>query len=148
MELTRIYSDGSCYPNPGPGGWAAMVVDGGPTRYATGGELGSTNNRMELMGAIGGLCLTQEGSDVEVYSDSQYVTNAYLQGWMRKWKAEGKFGTDRLKNNELWEALDLLVKARKVKWFWVRGHNGHAQNEKVDALAGEARRRWEAGERW
>ena len=149
-DVIRGFSDGSCYPNPGPGGWASVVtLQSGEKRIRTGGELESTNNRMEIMGALGVLCEVHERSVFEVYSDSQYVVNAFNQGWIRKWKSEGKFGTSRLPNNDLWVPLvEQALYHTKVTWHWVRGHSGHQENEEADKLACDARVRWSRGERW
>ena len=122
-----IYTDGSCLVNPGPGGWAAVVFIGQeePQRLS-GGEGQTTNNRMELTGAIKGLEAIAPGSSVDLYSDSSYLVNTMTKNWKRR------------VNHDLWEQLDALAKLRQVNWLWVRGHNGDPGNEEADRLAGKA----------
>lgn len=123
IEQIRIYTDGACQGNPGPGGWAAIVQrDEGETDLA-GHEDGTTNNRMEIMAAIKGLETTPESSMVTLYSDSQYLVNTMTRGWKRR------------ANVDLWNRLDTLVAQRNVAWEWVRGHVGHPENERADKLA-------------
>ena len=122
-----IYTDGSCLVNPGPGGWGALVLpeQGEPERLS-GGEAHTTNNRMEMTGAIKGLEATAPGASVDLYSDSSYLVNTMTKNWKRR------------KNNDLWDQLDALARLRKVNWLWVRGHNGDPGNEEADRLAGNA----------
>ena len=122
-----IYTDGSCLVNPGPGGWAAVVFpDQGEPQRLSGGEAQTTNNRMELTGAIKGLEATAPGASVDLYSDSSYLVNTMTKNWKRR------------VNHDLWEQLDGLAKLRRVNWLWVRGHNGDPGNEEADRLAGNA----------
>jgi cyclic pyranopterin phosphate synthase len=118
-----IYTDGSCSGNPGPGGWGAIVLDDATKTPLSGGEAATTNNRMEMLGVIEGLAYLPTGSQVTVHSDSQYVINTMTKNWKRN------------ANPDLWARMQALVDERKVKWEWVRGHNGHPLNEAVDRLA-------------
>lgn len=121
--MYQVYTDGACIGNPGPGGWAAIVVDNGTIRMLSGGNRSTTNNRMEITAVIEGLKAVPESSDVTVFSDSQYVVFTMTRGWKRN------------RNHDLWEVLDDLVSKRKVYWEWVRGHVGHPLNEMADRLA-------------
>ena len=123
MKTTEIHTDGACSGNPGPGGWAAIVIDADGRRDFSGGESTTTNNRMELTAAIEGLEATPQGSRVKVHSDSQYLVNTMTRGWKRK------------ANHDLWGRLDRLVGDRAVTWEWVRGHSGDPLNEEADSLA-------------
>ncbi len=139
MNEVVIYTDGSCGGNPGPGGYAAIVDEDGERREITGGERHTTNNRMELIAVIRGLASLDEPSIVRVVTDSQYVAKgmkSWIHGWRRKgWKtASGA----PVKNRDLWEELDRLAGPHRVSWEWVRGHDGHPENERADALAREA----------
>lgn len=134
--MISIFSDGSCAGNPGPGGWAALVVKDGRQELVEGGELHTTNNRMELMGAIGGLESAPAGSTVTLTTDSKYVQDGiekYIHNWKRNgWRTAAKAP---VKNQDLWERLDAACSAHTVKWAWVKGHNGHLENEIVDKAA-------------
>jgi ribonuclease HI len=137
MAGYEVYSDGACSGNPGPGGWGVIVIQpDGERRELSGFEARTTNNRMELMGVLQGLSLAPNGADVTVVSDSQYVINgacSWLDGWKRKgWKTAGK--KDVL-NRDLWESIDAERSRLRLRWEWVRGHNGHVLNERADALA-------------
>ena len=139
MNEVVIYTDGSCSGNPGPGGWAAIVDEAGERREITGGEPQTTNNRMELMAVIKALASLDEPSTVRVVTDSQYVAKgmkSWIHGWRRKgWKtASGA----PVKNRDLWEELDRLASKHRMSWEWVRGHDGHPENERADTLAREA----------
>ena len=122
-EKFDVYTDGACIGNPGPGGWAAIVIHGGSQDQLAGGEPKTTNNRMEIMAAIRGIEAAPPGSSVTVCSDSEYVIKTMTRGWKRK------------VNNDLWDQLDDAVSRRKVNWEWVRGHSGHPLNEMADQLA-------------
>lgn len=124
--MITIYTDGACTGNPGPGGWAAVIVSDSVHRELTGGEKRTTNNRMEIMAAIKGLAETPPGSSVQVFSDSQYLVFTMTRNWKRR------------KNHDLWEELDGLVAKRDVQWEWIMGHIGDPGNERADALACEA----------
>jgi cyclic pyranopterin phosphate synthase len=121
--MIRIYTDGACIGNPGPGGWAAIVVDAAGRKEYVGRESKTTNNRMELTAAIEGLAKTPAGSEARVESDSQYLVHTMTRNWKRK------------ANHDLWARLDGLVSERNVSWVWVRGHVGHPENERADVLA-------------
>ena len=131
-----IYTDGACSGNPGPGGWGAILQYGGHELELSGGEPDTTNNRMELLGVINALEVLKEPCEVEVYTDSQYISNAINLGWLRSWKSKGwKRKGGLLKNIELWQRLDDLMAAQRVKFFWVKGHADNRHNNRCDALA-------------
>jgi ribonuclease HI len=132
----RIYTDGACRGNPGPGGWGALLVAGERERELWGGERLTTNNRMELTAAIRGLEALKRRCKVDLYTDSQYVRNG-IREWLIQWKKRGWKTADRkpVKNQDLWERLDELVTGHDIEWHWVRGHSGHGGNERADALA-------------
>ena len=121
--MIDIYTDGSCITNPGPGGWAAVILENGAKRELHGREESTTNNRMEMLAVVEGLSALPESSEVTVYSDSQYVVNTMTRNWKRN------------VNNDLWTLLDTEVAKRNVHWQWVRGHDGNPMNELADRLA-------------
>jgi len=131
VKKVTIYTDGACSGNPGPGGWGAILIYGEKEKEICGSEPETTNNRMELMGAIAALESLKTSCQVDLYTDSQYVQKGiteWIDGWKRKnWKG--------VKNPDLWQRLDAARNSHKVKWHWVRGHNGHEMNERVDKLA-------------
>ena len=137
MKHVDIYTDGACRGNPGRGGWGAILVYGGVEKELSGGERETTNNRMELLGAIRALEALKESCRVTLYSDSKYLVDAFNLGWIDTWREqnfrEGK--RDEVKNPDLWRELLSLVDRHEVSFVWVRGHNGHAYNERCDALA-------------
>ncbi len=136
MKEVSLYTDGACRGNPGPGGWGAILVYGKHERELSGGERETTNNRMELMAAISGLEALKERCSVTLYSDSKYLTDAYLEGWVESWREHGwRRGREPLKNPDLWERLSRLTDYHEVSFVWVKGHNGHSYNERCDALA-------------
>ncbi len=136
MKKVELYTDGACRGNPGRGGYGAILVYGKYEKEISGGEAETTNNRMELMAAIEGLSALKEPCEVTLYSDSKYLVDAFLCGWVESWhRASWKRGKDELKNPDLWERLYDLVKTHKVEFVWVKGHNGHKYNERCDALA-------------
>lgn len=134
-----IYTDGACRGNPGPGGWGALMRYGTRERRIFGSEDHTTNNRMELTAAIKALEALQESCEVELYTDSQYVQKGITE-WLVGWKAKNWRKADKkeVKNADLWKELDAAVTRHQVTWHWVRGHNGHAENEMADALANQA----------
>jgi ribonuclease HI len=139
MTEVEIYTDGACRGNPGPGGWAALLIAGKERRELSGAEAATTNNRMELMAAITGLEALKRRCAVQLYTDSKYV----LQGaseWLPQWKARGWRTASRqaVKNQDLWEKLEAAMAGQDIEWHWVRGHSGHAGNEYVDQLANRA----------
>ena len=137
MKSVEIYTDGACSGNPGPGGWAAILKYGEFRKEMSGGEKSTTNNRMELTGAIAGLSALKEPCIVKLYSDSQYLVRAINEGWAEKWKAKGwmRNKNEPALNSDLWEQLLQLLSTHSVEFIWVRGHNGHAENERCDRLA-------------
>ncbi len=136
MEKVTIYTDGACSGNPGPGGWAAVLIAGPYKKEISGGERHTTNNRMELMGVIRALELLKRPCDVTLYSDSQYIVNAVTKGWLRSWKSRGWRRKDgELKNPELWRELDGLLTTHKVTFIWVKGHAENEYNNRCDELA-------------
>lgn len=131
-----LYTDGACSGNPGPGGWGAILMYNGVEKELTGGELNTTNNRMELMAVISGLEAIKNPCEVEVYSDSAYVVNAFLQDWVTKWQANGwKTTKGEVLNLELWKRLLNQVERHKVTWHKVKGHADNEFNNRCDALA-------------
>lgn len=136
MKQVNLYTDGACRGNPGKGGWGAILVYGKYEKELSGGEVETTNNRMELTAAIEGLSALKEACEVTLYSDSKYVVDAFLLGWVEGWRAAGwKRGRDKLKNPDLWERLYSLTQLHKVNFVWVKGHDGHEYNERCDRLA-------------
>jgi ribonuclease HI len=135
MRVT-IHTDGACSGNPGPGGWGAILSFGDTEKELMGGEDHTTNNRMELMAAIAALEALKRPCTVDLHTDSQYVRNGIMQ-WINNWKKNGWRTADKkpVKNVDLWEQLDALLPAHEVRWHWVRGHNGHPENERADVLA-------------
>ena len=136
MKSVEIFSDGACLGNPGPGGWAALLRYGEMEKEISGGERETTNNRMELRAAAEGLKTLKSPCKVDVYTDSQYVRRGMTE-WVMAWKARGWKTADRkpVANKELWEELVAAAAPHEVEWHWVRGHNGHPENERVDVLA-------------
>jgi ribonuclease HI len=136
MDQVEIHTDGSCLGNPGPGGWAAVLIYGAHERELTGAERLTTNNRMELTAALEALRALKRPCRVTLYSDSRYLKDGITQ-WMPGWKARGWRTADRspVKNEDLWRALDEARARHQVDWRWVRGHAGDPMNERVDALA-------------
>ena len=132
MKQVTIYSDGACEGNPGPGGWAAVLVYGEKKKEIAGSEIATTNNRMELRAAIEALNALKEPCDVEFHTDSEYVRNG-ITAWIHTWKRKG--WKKPIKNQDLWKALDAAASRHKVKWHWVRGHAGNPLNERCDVLA-------------
>jgi ribonuclease HI len=132
----EIYSDGACSGNPGPGGWGAVLVSGNHRKEISGGEQLTTNNRMELMGAISALEALKRKSQVDLYTDSVYVRNG-ITAWIHGWKKNGWRTADKkpVKNVELWQQLDELRNKHEVTWHWLKGHAGHPENERADELA-------------
>ncbi len=128
----EIFTDGACSGNPGPGGWAALLRYNGVEKEISGGEFETTNNRMEMMAVIEGLSALKKPSTVTLYTDSQYVQKGVTE-WMKGWKAKG--WPSRIKNQDLWLRIDALLGVHNVKLVWVRGHDGHEENERVDKLA-------------
>lgn len=137
MKHVDIYTDGACRGNPGRGGWGAILVYEGHEKELSGGEPQTTNNRMELTAAIVALEALREPCEVTLYSDSKYMIDSITKGWAVSWRARGWKKGDKSPalNPDLWEKLLNLLEKHKVDFIWVRGHNGHAYNERCDALA-------------
>jgi len=131
-----IFTDGACRGNPGPGGWGVLLRFGSVERELCGGEGPTTNNRMELMAAIKGLEALREPCMVQLFTDSEYVRRGITE-WMLKWRNNGWRTADRkpVKNADLWRELDTEATRHRVSWHWVKGHAGHPDNERADALA-------------
>jgi ribonuclease HI len=143
MEQERVadveaFTDGACLGNPGPGGWAALLRAKGSERVVAGGEPDTTNNRMELMAAIGALEALTRSCAVTLTTDSRYVMQG-IEQWVPKWRANGWLTADKkpVKNQDLWQRLSEATARHQVRWQWVRGHTGHAENERVDQAARE-----------
>jgi ribonuclease HI len=136
MSEVQAFTDGACSGNPGPGGWGALLVYDGRERELSGGEPLTTNNRMELMGAIAALEALKRPCAVALYTDSQYVRDGITK-WITGWKRNGWKTADKkpVKNMDLWLRLDTARARHTVVWHWVRGHAGHPENERVDQLA-------------
>ena len=134
--MLKIWTDGSCLGNPGPGGWAFVATDDKNVAERCGGEKDTTNNRMELMAVIRALTAAHRHKSVEIHTDSQYVKNG-MQTWMKNWKKNNWRTADKkpVKNQDLWQQLDELAQTTKIHWVWVRGHNGEEFNERCDELA-------------
>lgn len=146
LPYVEIFTDGACSPNPGLGGWGAVLVSpshGNHTREISGAEADTTNNRMELMAAVRGLEALKRRCRVKVTTDSQYLAHAFREGWLDKWKRNGWRTVDKkpVKNADLWLELDQLTSLHDVAWEWVEGHAGHPGNERADRLAVAARER-------
>src|SRR5690606_6062289 len=136
MKTVEIFTDGACSGNPGPGGWGAILRFNGKTKELSGGEADTTNNRMELLAAISSLNALKEPCELLLHTDSKYVMDG-ISKWIHGWKRNGWKTADKkpVKNGELWQALDQANGRHKVKWHWVKGHDGHAENERADELA-------------
>jgi ribonuclease HI len=139
MSMVDIYTDGACRGNPGPGGWAAILMSGGRERELSGAETATTNNRMELLAVINALAALKRRVRARVYTDSQYVRLGMTE-WLAGWKARGWRTADRkpVRNQDLWQQLDELAAGHDVEWHWVKGHSGNPGNERCDALANAA----------
>jgi ribonuclease HI len=137
LKNVTLVTDGACLGNPGPGGWAALLRYNGHEKLISGGELLTTNNRMELMAVIRGLDLLKERCHVHIQTDSKYVMDAFDKGWINGWQRNGwqTAAKKPVKNQELWEELADAVARHRIRWEWVKGHSGHADNERVDQEA-------------
>lgn len=136
MKAVKIFTDGACKGNPGPGGWGAVLRYGDAEKQLFGGEAETTNNRMELMAAIQALAALNRACDVSLTTDSQYVRKGITE-WLKNWKKNGwKTAAKKpVKNADLWQQLDEQVQRHNVQWHWVKGHSGHPENELADQLA-------------
>jgi ribonuclease HI len=136
MEKVEIFTDGACKGNPGRGGWGALLIAGEHKKELYGGELNTTNNRMELKAVIEALLALKRPCEVVVHTDSQYVQKG-ISEWIHGWKARGwkTAAKEPVKNVDLWQALDAAQSLHSIQWRWVKGHAGHDGNERADALA-------------
>ena len=140
MTAIEIFTDGACSGNPGAGGWGVILRCGETEKELSGGEAQTTNNRMELTAVIEALKALKRECEITLYTDSRYVMDG-VNEWMPNWKRNGWRTTNKksaVKNLELWQELDSLLPKHKIKWVWVKGHNGHPENERVDKLARDA----------
>lgn len=139
MALTKVemFTDGACSGNPGPGGWGTILRCNGTEKEMSGGEGNTTNNRMELLAVINGLSALNRKCDVTIYTDSQYVVNGITKGWAESWKKNGWRKKDKKPalNADLWDMLLTLLAGHKYSFVWLKGHDGHPENERCDALA-------------
>ena len=135
-SVVEIYTDGACSGNPGPGGWGALLRCGGREKELCGGVAATTNNRMEMTAVIEALASLTRPCDIAIFTDSQYVQKG-ISEWIQVWKRRGWRTADRkpVKNADLWLKLDALTQQHRVSWHWVKGHAGHPENERADALA-------------
>ena len=136
MNEVDIFTDGACRHNPGPGGWGAILKNNSVTKELYGGEIDTTNNQMELLAAIKALQSLKRPCRVNLYTDSNYVKQGITE-WIVKWKSNGFRNTKKkpVLNSDLWKQLDALNSMHQVKWYWIKGHSGHPENERADALA-------------
>ena len=143
MKKVQIYKDGACSGNPGPGGFGAILVCGTYEKELSGGEVSTTNNRMELLAVVTALQALKEPCDVTLTSDSTYVVHAVNKGWLWNWERKDfmRTKTQPIPNAELWRQLLAVMQLHTVRFVWVRGHNGHPYNERCDQLAVAAARR-------
>jgi len=134
----KIFTDGACSGNPGPGGWGAVLRFDGKEKELKGGEALTTNNRMELMAAISALETLKRDCNVDMFTDSNYLRDGITK-WIHSWRRNGWRTAEKkpVKNAELWQRLDAALGRHDIRWHWVRGHTGHAENERADALARE-----------
>lgn len=137
MKKVEIFTDGACKGNPGPGGWGAILRYNSTEKELSGGIAETTNNRMELTAVIEALSALKEPCDIILYTDSKYVCNAITKGWAKKWQQNNWMRSKKepALNKDLWEKLLQLIDNHKVKFVWIRGHNGHPENERCDKLA-------------
>ena len=135
-EKVELFTDGACSGNPGPGGWGAILRMGGHEKELFGGERETTNNRMEMMAVIEGLRALKRPVQADIYTDSQYVMKGITE-WIKGWKARGwkTASKEPVKTVDLWQVLDSECARHDLKWHWVKGHAGHVENERADALA-------------
>ncbi|AOL24384.1 ribonuclease HI [Erythrobacter litoralis] len=147
MKRVEVFTDGACKGNPGPGGWGALLRMGEHEKELSGGEVDTTNNRMELTAAIRGLAALTEPCRVELYSDSKYVLDGMTR-WVEGWKKRGWVNASKkpVRNADLWHDLIDVAARHEVTWHWVRGHSGHPENDRVDRLASDEAERIARGD--
>ena len=138
-KIVEIFTDGACRGNPGPGGWGVLLRYGSHEKMLSGAEPHTTNNRMEIIAAIKALADLKYGCEVNLYTDSKYVKDG-ITLWIHGWKKKNWFKTktEPVKNADLWKELDLQTQRHTIHWHWVKGHSGHIENDRVDALAVQA----------
>ena len=136
QKIVEIFTDGACSGNPGPGGWGAVLRYGDHEREMNGGEICTTNNRMELKAAIEALKALRQSASVKIYTDSVYLRDGITK-WIENWRVNGWKTANKkaVKNVDLWQELVIVGERHQIEWFWVKGHAGHPQNERADALA-------------
>ena len=139
MSDVQIFTDGACKGNPGPGGWGALLRKGKTEKELSGAEPDTTNNRMEMTAAIRALSALKRGCTVDLYTDSKYLIDGITK-WVHGWKKRGWINASKkpVRNADLWHELIALTERHRVEWHWVKGHSGHAENERVDKLASDA----------
>ncbi len=137
MKEVRLYTDGACSGNPGPGGWGVVLVFGAHRKEMSGFEPQTTNNRMEMRAVIEGFKALKEPCVVTVYSDSRLVTEAFNQGWVTKW-LQTDFNKGKVKNQDLWKQLLSVITPHRVRWVWIKGHSDDELNNRCDHLAKQA----------
>lgn len=139
MKSVVIFSDGACRGNPGPGGWAAVLLSGTHRKEISGFDPATTNNRMELQGALAALACLKNPCQVDFHTDSKYVQNG-ISAWIHQWRRNGWRTQNKLpvKNADLWKELDQQARRHTIQWHWLKGHAGHAENERCDQLANAA----------
>lgn len=137
LKKVEIFTDGACSGNPGPGGYGVILRYNGREKVLSGGDPETTNNKMELLGVITGLEALKEPCSVKLYTDSKYVVEGVTKGWAKSWKAKGWKKSDGkpAKNPEFWDRLLNLLDKHEVEFIWIKGHDGHPENERCDALA-------------
>ncbi len=144
LSEVSIYTDGACSGNPGPGGWACILRYEGHEKELSGGEESTTNNRMELLALINALKALKRKCKLTIYSDSQYVINGITKGWAQSWKENNWIKKDKKKalNPELWDELLTLLSEHEYEFVWVKGHDGHPENERCDKMAVEESKKY------
>lgn len=147
MKHVEIFTDGACKGNPGPGGWGVLLRKGNHEKELSGGEADTTNNRMEMTAVIEGLSALIEPCEVDLYSDSKYVIDGITK-WVEGWKKRGWVNASKkpVRNEDLWHDLIEVSAEHQINWHWVKGHNGHPENERVDQLASAEAERFARGE--
>lgn len=137
MKKVEMFTDGACSGNPGPGGWGTILRYKGVEKELSGGERETTNNRMEMTAVISGLKALTEPCEVDIYTDSKYVCDSVIKGWVYSWKKNNWRKADKKPalNIDLWEELLVLLEKHNVTFHWLKGHSGHPENERCDALA-------------
>lgn len=146
MKQVEIFTDGACKGNPGPGGWGALLRMGPHEKELVGGDPDTTNNRMEMIAAIKALGALIEPCEVDLYTDSKYLIDGITK-WVHGWKKRGWINASKkpVRNADLWHELIALTERHRVEWHWVKGHSGHAENERVDRLASDAAETFQGG---